>query len=179
MLNDYSFMGVICLPIRFIPYNKDSGPRTDIATLRIGVQQDWDRKVHSTTNTFFSTVICYGKMAKYIHKYGRKGDLIVGRGYLRNGHWKDRDNQDCYSTDIVCERIYLYVLNDPNTRRKYKYYGKDPDFKVEYVEPGATGYYTQMYGYNRTRPNDHRPLIEGTPPVPPDETVFPEWIDKK
>lgn len=177
MLNNYDFMGIICMDIRFISKNTNGGPSTNTAHMRLAISQDWDRKSHDKSSVFFCTVICFGKMAAYIHKYGRKGDLIVGRGYLRNGHWKNDANEDCYSTDVVAERIYLYILNDPR-RKKYadKNGGKLPNFKVDYVEPGAV--YSQIYGYNRTRPNDCKPIIDGIPEEPPDDMIFHEWGKK-
>lgn len=178
MLNRFDFMGIIISDIRFLP-KFEVGNSTEIAHARLCIPQDWDIKIHDKSNAFFCTVICYGKLASYIAKWGQKNDLVVGSGHLRNSHWKTKSGEERYSTDVVAEKLYLYVLSDPR-RKKYaeENGGEMPKFSA-YHEPGVDPTYFFTMERVKTNNTEAEPLIDGTVTQVPDDTKFPNWSEKK
>lgn len=74
-----------------------------VANLRLATSESWRDKATGEQKevTEWHTVVIFGKLAEIAGEYLRKGSQVYIEGQLRTRKWQDKDQQDCYSTEIV------------------------------------------------------------------------------
>ena len=50
-------------------------------------------------------MIVFGKAAETIQQYSKKGDQLFIEGRIRTSKWQDKDGNDKYSTEIICNQF--------------------------------------------------------------------------
>ena len=74
---------------------------TTIATLSLATNEI----VKEETQTEWHRVIVFGKAAETIQKYSKKGDQLFIEGRIRTSKWQDKEGNDKYSTEIICNQF--------------------------------------------------------------------------
>lgn len=177
MLNDFSFMGIIVKDIRIL-HSDRSSEEPDVAHMRIAIPQDYDIKSRDKSDSFFCTVICFGKLARYISKYGKKGDVIVGRGHLRNSRWMSKTGEECSTIDIMAERIYIYQLNKGRLEKESNIVNSNNDLEERKRSNNRNIEY--LYNFGRIKLDTYaEPIVDGVLPTEViDNTIFTPWMEK-
>ena len=58
-------------------------------------------------NTEWHKIVVFGKQAEIVEKYTQKGSLIYIEGKIKNKKWKDQNNQERSTTEIIATEIQL------------------------------------------------------------------------
>ncbi len=74
---------------------------TTVATLSLATNEI----VREETQTEWHRVIVFGKAAETIQQYSKKGDQLFIEGRIRTSKWQDKDGNDKYSTEIICNQF--------------------------------------------------------------------------
>ena len=64
-----------------------------------------DREGNKVDRTEWHTVVCYQKQAENCGQYLKKGSLVFVEGSLQTRKWKDKQEQDRYTTEIKAQRV--------------------------------------------------------------------------
>ncbi|MBM4222375.1 MAG: single-stranded DNA-binding protein [Gammaproteobacteria bacterium] len=80
-----------------------------VANISIATSESWKDKQSGTTQerTEWHRVVIYGKMADIASKYMRKGSKVYIEGSLRTRKWQDKNGQERYTTEIICNDLQL------------------------------------------------------------------------
>lgn len=76
---------------------------TQVANMRIAC--GW--KTKDNEGTEWVSVVAFGRTAEICGEYLRKGSQIYVEGRLQTRKWQDKDGNDRYTTEIVCERMQM------------------------------------------------------------------------
>ena len=74
---------------------------TTVATLSLATNDG----IGDNITTEWHRVIMFGKAAEAIQKYSKKGDSLYVEGRIRTSKWQDKDGNDKYSTEIICNQF--------------------------------------------------------------------------
>jgi single-strand DNA-binding protein len=79
-----------------------------IANLSLATAEIWkDQQGQRQEKTEWHRVVMFGRTAEIARDYLRKGSRIYLEGRLVTRKWKDRDGQDRYTTEIVCDEFQM------------------------------------------------------------------------
>ncbi|WP_248885699.1 single-stranded DNA-binding protein [Acidithiobacillus acidisediminis] len=79
-----------------------------VATLSIATSESFkDRDGNRQERTEWHRVVLWGRLAEIAGEYLRKGSQAYVEGRIQTRKWTDRDGQDRYTTEIVCDRLNL------------------------------------------------------------------------
>lgn len=79
-----------------------------IANMRIATTRYWkDKRGERQEETEWHRVVAFGQTAEVASEFLQKGSPVHIEGYLRTRKWTDKDGNDRYSTEIVCDRLTL------------------------------------------------------------------------
>jgi single-strand DNA-binding protein len=53
------------------------------------------------------SLVAFGKLADIIAQYLRKGSQIYASGRMRTRKWTDKDGQDRYTTEVICDQMQM------------------------------------------------------------------------
>ena len=72
-----------------------------VATLNLATNE----VVKQETQTEWHRVIVFGKAAETIQQYSKKGDQLFIEGRIRTSKWQDKEGNNRYSTEIICNQF--------------------------------------------------------------------------
>lgn len=79
---------------------------TAVASLRLATSRKWkDRDGNVQDETEWHRVIVWAQQAEYCSNYLSKGSKIYVEGRLQTRKWKDQNNIDRYTTEIVASTV--------------------------------------------------------------------------
>lgn len=71
--------------------------------------KDRDGKERGTVE--WIPIVIFGHAADFVDKYLRKGDPVTVRGMFQTRKWKDKDDNDRYSTEIVINNFHGEIIS--------------------------------------------------------------------
>jgi len=85
--------------------NGGSLARFPLATSETFKRKDSEEKV---THTEWHTVVTRGGLAaKVVEPYIKKGDSVYIEGRLRTRSWEDKDGNNRYTTEVLCDKLEM------------------------------------------------------------------------
>jgi single-strand DNA-binding protein len=89
--------------VRFMP----SGGA--VANLRIATSESWKDKQtgENQERTEWHTVALFNRLAEIAGEYLKKGAKVYIEGSLRTRKWQDKNGQDRYTTEIICNDMQM------------------------------------------------------------------------
>ncbi len=79
-----------------------------VTNFSIATSETWkDKEGEKQEKTEWHNVVCFGKTAEIAGQYVKKGSMVGVDGKIQTRKWTDKEGQDRYSTEIVCERLQL------------------------------------------------------------------------
>lgn len=97
-----------------------------IANLSIATSEIWkDQQGQRQEKTEWHRVVMFARTAEIARDYLKKGSRIYVEGRLATRKWKDRDGQDRYTTEVVCEEFQMLDRADRGASGAEQY-PKDP-----------------------------------------------------
>ncbi len=79
---------------------------TAVATLSIATSRKWkDRDGNLQEETEWHRVIVWGQAAEYCSNYMAKGNKVYVEGRLQTRKWKDQQQIDRYTTEIIAGQV--------------------------------------------------------------------------
>ncbi len=80
-----------------------------VANISLATSESWKDKAtgQNQERTEWHRVVIYGKMAEIASKYMKKGTKAYIEGSLRTRKWQDKNGQERYTTEIVCQDLQL------------------------------------------------------------------------
>jgi single-strand DNA-binding protein len=92
---------------RYMP-NGDAVTNFSLATSRYWKNKDGERQ----EETEWHRIVCFGKTAEVAGEYLQKGVPAHVEGHLKTRKWKDKDDVERYTTEIVCDQLTLLAKKD-------------------------------------------------------------------
>ena len=81
---------------------------TIIANLNLATGEAWkDQQGQLQERTEWHRVVLYKRLAEVARDYLRKGSKIYVEGRLHTNKWQDKNGQDRYTTEIVCQELQM------------------------------------------------------------------------
>lgn len=81
---------------------------TQVASLRLATT---DRQKSAggewTDHTEWHSVVCFGKLAELMDRFGKKGKQLYVEGRIQTREWADKDGQKRWSTEVIAGEIRL------------------------------------------------------------------------
>lgn len=68
--------------------------------------------------TQFIPIVAWGKLAKRIEDYVKKGDRIAVEGYLQTRSYTNKSNQYVFVVEVVVEEVYFVEQNKSDENEK-------------------------------------------------------------
>jgi single-strand DNA-binding protein len=80
-----------------------------VCTLRLATTRNWKDKTtgEKVEETEWHSVVLYDRQAEIAGEYLRKGRPVYIEGRLKTRKWQDKDGNDRYTTEIVCDSMQL------------------------------------------------------------------------
>ena len=70
------------------------------------------RKNKDKEVTQWHNVVCFGNAAKFVQKYVHKGDIVSVIGEVNYNTYKNKQNEDVKTTDIIVNNIQLVAQKE-------------------------------------------------------------------
>jgi len=81
---------------------------TAVASCSLATSEKFkDRSGEYQEKTEWHNLVFWGRIAEICGEYLSKGKLIFVEGRLQTRKWQDRDGNDRYSTEIVCDKMQM------------------------------------------------------------------------
>jgi single-strand DNA-binding protein len=81
---------------------------TAFANFTVATDRKWkDKSGEMQKETEWHKVTAFGRTAEVCGEYLKKGSLVYVAGRLQTRKWKNKEGQDCYTTEIVCEDMKM------------------------------------------------------------------------
>ena len=80
-----------------------------IANLSVATSETWKDKQtgEQREQTEWHRVVCYRRLAEIAGEYLKKGSKVYIEGRLQTRKWQDKDGQDKYTTEVVCNDLQM------------------------------------------------------------------------
>lgn len=80
-----------------------------VTNISVACGESWKDKATGAKQerTTWIPYVAFGKLAEIMGEYLRKGSKVYLEGKLQVRKWKDKDGNDRYSTEIVCEQMQM------------------------------------------------------------------------
>ena len=88
--------------------------RFPLATNETYTNKQTNEKV---TNTEWHNVVVRNKAAEICEKYLKKGDRVYIEGRLKTRKWQDDNNNDRYSTEVICTDFTFLTTKNEQTQQ--------------------------------------------------------------
>lgn len=96
-----------------VRYTNDNNP---IATFSLATSRRYrNAQQELITETEWHRIVVFGRSAEVAKDYLRKGSRIYLEGRLRTRKWTDQQNQDRYTTEIICESFQMLSSRNETT----------------------------------------------------------------
>jgi len=109
--------------------SKDSKKGTPVASFTIATNELYLNE--NKPRPSFHRVVCFGKKADLVVKYGEKGRLICVEGKLHTRSWKDEQGQMHTIVEVAAEQIIFLTGKE----KKEEVQEKDDDSTEEKEDP--------------------------------------------
>lgn len=77
-----------------------------VANFRLATNRQWnDAQGQQQSQTEFTTIVAWGKLADIVKQYLRKGRQVYVEGRLQTRSFTDRQNQKQWRTEVVAEDV--------------------------------------------------------------------------
>jgi single-strand DNA-binding protein len=89
------------------PELRHTASGTTVANLRLATSErrkEGDQWVEATE---WHRLVAFGKTAENVAAYRAKGSELAAEGRIQTNKWTDKDGNDRYTTEIVCDRLYF------------------------------------------------------------------------
>jgi single-strand DNA-binding protein len=81
---------------------------TAVTTFSVATNRTWkDANDQPQTETEWSLVVAWGRLAEIARDYLRKGRHVYLEGRLHTRQWQDQDGRTRYTTEVVAEELIL------------------------------------------------------------------------
>ncbi len=88
------------------PESRTTQSGTTVANLRIATtERQKDRDGTWGDHTEWHRVVCFGRTAENAVRFLRKGRQVFIEGRIRTRKWQDREGNDRWSTEVVCDQL--------------------------------------------------------------------------
>ncbi len=122
MLNNVSLMGRLTRD----PELRYTQNNTPVASFTLAINRDFGSKEKSEAD--FIDIVAWQKSAEFADKYFRKGQLVAVQGRLQSRKWKDKEDNNRVSIEVVAERLHFAESK------------KQADAAQPNTDPGAAAY---------------------------------------
>ena len=102
MLNHIFLMGRLTRD----PELRRTGSGVAVASFTIAVDRDFGGKDGEKETDFFD-IVAWRQTGEFVSKYFTKGRMAVVEGRLQVRKWKNKDDENRYSTEVVAENVYF------------------------------------------------------------------------
>ena len=58
-------------------------------------------------HTEWVNIVFFGQLAKIVNRYLKKGSHVHVSGKIKTRKWQDKNKQDRYSTEVVCDELIM------------------------------------------------------------------------
>ena len=91
------------------PESRVTADNTLIVNIRLATSRKWkDRATGELKEqTEWHRVVFFNKLAETVETYLGKGSQVYLEGRIQSSKWKDKENQDRYTTEIVAEQLSM------------------------------------------------------------------------
>ncbi|MEQ9131129.1 MAG: single-stranded DNA-binding protein [Salinisphaeraceae bacterium] len=104
-LNDCKFIGRLGADpeIKYLP----SG--SPVANLNLAVNRTWKDKEtgERKEQVTWVPIVYFGRLAEVAGEYLKKGSQIMAGGRFQKRKWQDKDGNDRWATDIICDQLQM------------------------------------------------------------------------
>lgn len=77
-----------------------------VTNLRVATSEHWtDKAGEKQSSTEWHSIVMYGKTAETAGEHLKVGAQVWLEGKLKTRKWQDKDGNDRYSTEVVCDRF--------------------------------------------------------------------------
>jgi single-strand DNA-binding protein len=84
-----------------------------VTNISIATTESWkDKSGGKQEHTEWHRINFFGRRAEVAGEYLRKGDPVYIEGRIRTRKWQDKEGQDRYSTEIVCDQMQFLAKRD-------------------------------------------------------------------
>ena len=103
-LNRCDFIGRVGKP----PETRYTTSGTAVASLSIACSEKFKNKAGETEEkTEWVPLVFWGKLAEIVGEYVTKGKEIYVSGRFQTRKWQDKDGNDRYTTEVVCDKMQM------------------------------------------------------------------------
>ncbi len=105
MLNQVNLIGHLGAD----PEGRDLPSGSNVCNFRVATSERWkDRESgDQKERTEWHSIVVFGKLAEICGKYLQKGSKVYLSGKLQTRKWQDRDGNDRWSTEVVCNQMVM------------------------------------------------------------------------
>jgi single-strand DNA-binding protein len=96
---------------RYVP-SGDAVTNFSVATSRYFKNKEGERQ----EETEWHRITCFGRTAEVAGEYLQKGMPVHVEGHLKTRKWKDKDDIERYTTEIICDQLTLIAKKDGDER---------------------------------------------------------------
>lgn len=91
-----------------------------IANLSVATNKSWKDKQTGVEKkqTEWHRIVCYRRQAEIARDYLKEGGRVYIKGELQTRKWKDKEGNDRYTTEIVCQHMIMLDGRDATSRDK-------------------------------------------------------------
>ena len=94
-----------------------------VAKFSIATTDTWkDKSGQRHENTVWHNIVIFRKLGEIAGEYLKKGSLVYLEGRIQNRKWQDKDGNDRYTTEVVCDEMKMLGGKDG------KQHGKRDDY---------------------------------------------------
>lgn len=111
---------------------------TPVANFGLATTEKYKNKAGDTIEeTEWSDIVIWGNLAEVVEKYVSKGDLLYLEGKKKTRAWVDKEGNNRYSTDIICDKMQMLGGKKENAQSyssQTKHESKSNDATGEYED---------------------------------------------
>lgn len=89
------------------PELRRTGSGTEVVSFTLAVERDGKPNEDGRRATDFIDCVAWRNTAEFISKWFSKGRMAVAEAHIQTRTWKDRNDQNRKSTELVIDNIYF------------------------------------------------------------------------
>ncbi len=79
-----------------------------VASFSVATNRTWMNKSNQKQEEVqFHNVVAWGRQAEVVSQYMKKGGMVMVEGRLQTRSWKDKQDQNRTTTEIIAERVQM------------------------------------------------------------------------
>jgi single-strand DNA-binding protein len=87
------------------PETRVTAGGTTVANLRLATSERRKENGEWVEATEWHRLVAFGKTAENVAQYRAKGSELAVEGRIQTNKWQDKEGNDRYTTEIVCDRL--------------------------------------------------------------------------